>query len=370
MGKARLHRTTRRAVTLGGVLLCAAGASAATAADNSYVQTNLVSDQAGHALVQDPNLVNAWGLSASPTSPIWVANNGTETSSLYTGFNPAPPVNRLGLLVSIPGGAPTGTVFNAAAGSGAFPVTDGTVTAPAAFLFDTEDGAVVGWNPTVGLAAGQSPPSTTGEVALTTPGANYKGLALGITNQGARLYAANFTQMRIDVWDGDWMPAAAPGAFVDPSLPSDYGPFNVQVIGKRLYVAYAQVDPESGDEVAGSGKGFVDVYTLQGKLVSRLISHDGLNAPWGLAKAPGNFGAFGHALLVGNFGNGRIHAYDIHTGAMLGTLQDPGGSPIVIDGLWALRFGNGTFGTHRTLIFSAGPDDESHGLLGALNATG
>jgi uncharacterized protein (TIGR03118 family) len=369
MTRASLHRTPR-AVALGAALLCAAGASTAAAAGNSYVQTNLVSDVPGVALTHDPNLVNAWGLSASPTSPIWVSNNGTETSSLYSGFNPSPPVNIATLLVSIPGGAPTGTVFNSALGAGAFKVTDGTVTAPAFFLFDTEDGAIVGWNPTVGVPSGGTPPSTTGEVALTTPGAEYKGLALAVTKQGPRLYAANFTQMRIDVWDGDWMPAAAPGAFVDSSLPDGYGPFNVQVIGKRVYVAYAQVDPETGDEVAGTGKGFVDVYSLQGQLLMRLVSRGSLNAPWGLVQAPGNFGAFGHALLVGNFGNGRIHAYDIHSGAELGTLADPGGSPIAIDGLWALRFGNGTFGTKRTLIFSAGPDDESHGLLGALRAAG
>jgi uncharacterized protein (TIGR03118 family) len=366
MSRARPHHALRT-VVLGLGVLGALGASAAAAADNAYVQTNLVSDQPGVALVTDPNLVNAWGLSASPTSPIWVSDNGTELSTLYSGFNGAGPPAIVPLVVSIPGGAPTGTVFNSSPGASDFSVTDGTTTAKSVFLFDTEDGAIVGWNPTVGTG-GNPPPSTTGEVALTVPGANYKGLALGVTNQGARLYAANFTQMRIDVWDGNWMPAAAPGAFTDPSLPSDYGPFNVQVIGKRLYVAYAQVDPTSGDEVAGPGKGFVDVYSLQGRLISRLVSHDGLNAPWGLARAPGSFGAFSHALLVGNFGNGRIHAYDIRTGAMLGTLAAPGGSPIEIDGLWALRFGNGTFGNKRTLIFSAGPDDESHGLLGALEA--
>jgi uncharacterized protein (TIGR03118 family) len=215
---------------------------------------------------------------------------------------------------------------------------------------------------------GGSPPSTTGEVAVTVPGADYKGLALANTKSGARLYAANFTQMRIDVWDGNWMPAAAPGSFTDPDLPQGYGPFNVQVIARRLYVAYAKVDPATGDEVAGSGLGFVDVYTLQGRLVSRLVSGGDLNAPWGLVRAPGGFGAFSHALLVGNFGDGRIHAYDFATGAPLGTLQDGSGSPITIDGLWALRVGNGTFGNGRTVIFSAGPGDESHGLLGALRA--
>jgi len=350
--------------------LLALGASTAAADENSYIQTNLVSDQPGVALLQDANLVNAWGLSASPTSPIWVANNGTATSTLYTGFNPAPPVNKVGLTVAIPGGAPTGTVFNSAAGTGAFPVTDGTVTAPAAFLFATEDGAIVGWNPTVGLAAGQSPPSTMAEVATTVDGANYKGLTLGNTNQGPRLYAANFTQKRIDVWDGSWTMLDEPGAFTDPMLPDTYGPFNVQVIGNRLFVAYAQVDPESGDEVAGPGRGFVDVYSLKGKLISRLISHDGLNAPWGLVRAPGNFGAFSRDLLVGNFGNGRIHAYDIKTGEMLGTLQDPSGKPIEIDGLWALRFGNGTMGTHRTLLFTAGIADEDHGLFGEIVVRG
>jgi uncharacterized protein (TIGR03118 family) len=367
MGRANPHHPVRTAA-LGVGLLCALTTSAAAAGGNAYVQTNLVSDQPGVALVTDPNLVNAWGLSASPTSPIWVADNGTELSTLYNGFAGATPPGIVPLVVSIPGGAPTGTVFNSAAGATDFSVTDGTTTARSAFLFDTEQGAIVGWNPTVGTG-GNPPPSTTGEVAVTTPGADYKGLALANTKQGARLYAANFTQMRIDVWDGNWMPAAAPGAFTDPALPSDYGPFNVQLIARQLYVAYAQVDPASGDEVAGPGKGIVDVYSLQGRLVRRLVSGGGeLNAPWGLARAPGGFGAFSHQLLVGNFGDGLIHAYDIHSGAMLGTLDDPSGSPIQIDGLWALRVANGTFGNGRSVIFSAGPGDESHGLLGALQA--
>src|SRR4051794_353964 len=270
MGTATPHHPLRKAA-LGLGLLCALGTSAAAAADNAYVQTNLVSDQPGVALVTDPNLINAWGLSASPTSPIWVSDNGTELSTLYNGFaNGAPPAI-VPLVVSIPGGAPTGTVFNSGAGADDFSVTDGTTTARSVFLFDTEQGAIVGWNPTVGTG-GNPPPSTTGEVAVTMPGAVYKGLALANTKQGARLYAANFTQMRIDVWDGSWMPAAAPGAFTDPALPSDYGPFNVQVIARQLYVAYAQVDPASGDEVAGPGKGIVDVYSLQGRLISRLVS--------------------------------------------------------------------------------------------------
>src|SRR4051794_18512036 len=239
-----------RGAAAGAGLLLALGASTAAAGENSYIQTNLVSDQAGHAILQDPNLVNAWGLSASPTSPMWVANNVTATSTLYTGFNPALPVNKVGLTVAIPDGGPTGTVFNSAAGSGAFPVTDGTVTAPAIFLFVSDSGAVTGWNPTVGVVAGSSPPSTQAQLVMHPEGAGYFGMTLANTKQGPRAYAANFIQGRIDVWDGAWNLVSTDETFTDPMLPEDYHPFNVQAIGNRIYVAYAQFDEEEQEEVA------------------------------------------------------------------------------------------------------------------------
>ncbi len=366
MRRATPRHALKRALLGAGVLL-AVGASTA-AADGGYVQTNLVSDIPGIAMATDPNLVNPWGLSAGPTTPIWTSNNGTGTSALYSGFTKASPGSAIvPLLVQVPPppGLPTGTVFNSSANPEDFVVTDGTTSAPARFLFASLLGTIDGWAPTVGTG-GNPPPSTMAQVAATVPGAAYTGLAMAVTNAGARLYAANFAQGRVDVWDGAWMPAAAPGSFTDDSLPAGYSPFNVQVLGNKLYVAYAAVDPVSGRSLSKAGAGAVDVYTLQGRLVTRLITHTQLNAPWGLVRAPGHFGEFSHALLVGNFGNGRIHAYDAKTGALLGTLSSPGGSAIVNDGLWGLRFGNNTIGTKQTLILSAGIQGETHGLLAGI----
>jgi uncharacterized protein (TIGR03118 family) len=370
MQRALPRHAFRRALLGAGVLL-AVGASTA-AADDGFVQTNLVSDIPGIALATDANLVNPWGLSAGPTTPVWTSNNGTGTSNLFLGFTKAAPAISINpLLVTIPPapGLPTGTVFNSSTNPEDFKVTDGTTTAPARFLFASLLGTITGWSPTVGTG-GNPPPSTTAEVAATVPGAVYTGLAMAVTNAGARLYAANFAQGRVDVWDGAWVPAAAPGAFTDDQLPEGYSPFNVQVIGNKLYVAYAMVDPASGRSLSKAGAGAVDVYTLQGRLAQRLITHTQLNAPWGLVRAPGNFGSFSKALLVGNFGNGRIHAYDIRTGELLGTLSDPSGHAIVNDGLWGLRIGNNTLGTKHTLILAAGIQGETHGLLAAIQPAG
>jgi uncharacterized protein (TIGR03118 family) len=370
MQRALPRHALKRALLGAGVLL-AAGAGTA-AADGGYVQTNLVSDIPGIALHTDPSLVNPWGLSAGPTTPIWTSNNGTGTTALYAGFSNTSPGVASPLLVQVPPppGLPTGTVFNSSTNAEDFVVSDDAGnSAPARFLFASLLGTIDGWAPTVGTG-GNPPPSTTAEVAATVPGAVYTGLAMAVTNQGARLYAANFAQGRVDVWDGAWMPAAAPGAFADDALPDGYMPFNVQVIGNKLYVAYAEVDPVSGRALSQAGSGAVDEYTLQGRLVKRLIVHTQLNAPWGLVRAPGHFGEFSHALLVGNFGNGRIHAYDSKTGELMGTLSDPSGRPIVNDRVWGLRFGNGTIGTKRTLILAAGIEDETHGLLAGIRPAG
>jgi uncharacterized protein (TIGR03118 family) len=206
-------------------------------------------------------------------------------------------------------------------------------------------------------------------VKVNSPDAVYKGLALASTPQGSRLYAANFRQGTIDVFDGTFQPVVKPGAFVDPFLRRGYAPFNVQALDGKIYVAYAQQDAEKTDEVAGPGKGFVDAYTTDGHLLSRLFFHGQLNAPWGLTFAPHDFGRFSDALLVGNFGDGLVHAFDRRTGFPLGTLRDAQHRPIVIDGLWALDVGDGVFGAPNQVVFSAGPSDESHGLVGTLTAT-
>ncbi len=240
----------------------------------------------------------------------------------------------------------------------------------ARFLFDSENGGIDGWNPAVG-ATGPGP-STVTEVAVHN-GANavYKGLAIATASDGhTYLYAANFRSGRVEVYDDTFTPVELPGGlFVDPRIPAGYAPFNVQELGGQLYVSYAKQDGTLHDDVAGQGHGFVDVFTNDGAFVKRLVTRGVLNSPWGLAIAPEGFGRFGGALLVGNFGNGHINAFNPATGAREGQLRDPRGRPIVLDGLWGLRFGNGNAAKTSELLFSAGPDDESHGLLGKIVAS-
>jgi uncharacterized protein (TIGR03118 family) len=253
----------------------------------------------------------------------------------------------LPLVVAVPGG-PTGTVFNGTAG---FKLNG----QPAKFLFDTEGGQLLAWN--AGTAA---------QVVATTPDAIYKGLAIA----GNLLYAANFHAGTIDVFNDAFAPTTVPGGFTDPDLPKGFAPFNVQEIAGRIVVAYAKQDAKAEDEEAGPGLGFVDVFDTSGHLIRRLISNGDLNAPWGLALAPRHFGPFSGDLLVGNFGDGAINAYDPRTGASEGTLMNKDGNQIKINGLWALRFGNGVIGTPHTLLFTAGIGDEDHGLFGEIVVRG
>jgi uncharacterized protein (TIGR03118 family) len=326
---------------------------------HAFEQRNLISDIAGVARITDRNLVNPWGLAAGPTTPLWVADNGTDVSTLYSGAVNGSIPSIVPLVVGIPGGAPTGVVFNPTSG---FVIHNGAASAPAAFIFDSEAGMLTAWSPRV-------PPSSPAQTVATTPGAIYKGLALATTRKhGTLLYAADFHGAKIDVFDSAFRPVTLPGAFVDRGLPAGFAPFNVQELGGRLYVAYAKQDADAEDEVAGEGLGFVDVYSTRGHLLRRLVSQGNLNAPWGLALAPKRFGGFGGELLVGNFGDGKINVYDPRSGHFQGQLVNEDGNPIQIDGLWALRFGNGTFGTPDGLLFSAGIGDEGHGLLGELVA--
>jgi uncharacterized protein (TIGR03118 family) len=331
--------------------LALSGASVAEAHGTVYKKRNLVSDIDGVARITDPNLVNPWGLSAGPTTPLWVADNGTGVSTLYSGGVRRSVPTILPLVVSIPGGAPTGTVFN--------PTTGFAVNGAAArFIFDSEAGTVTAWN--AGTAA---------QTVVPSSAAIYKGLAIS-TKGTALLYAADFHNAKIDVFDASFKPVTVSGGFTDPNLPSGFAPFNVQELAGRIVVAYAKQDEEAEDEVAGPGLGFVDVFDTSGHLLRRLISGGALNAPWGLVLAPQQFGQFSGDLLVGNFGDGGIHAYDPRTGELDGTLTNKDGNPIKINGLWALRFGNGVFGTPTTLIFSAGIGDEEHGLLGEIVVQG
>jgi uncharacterized protein (TIGR03118 family) len=338
--------------------LAAAAPSAAAPPGNAYAVTPLVSDVQGAAPNFDPHLVNGWGLARSATSPWWVADNETNLSSLYTGSGT---VQALAPTVE---GGPTGVVFAGIAGNFLVGTTASPTTlAPAAFIFASEDGKIRAWR------GGSAAALVTADLS---DGAIYKGLAIAQAAAGPLLYAADFHNARVDVFDGGWNDVTPAGSFVDPELPEGYAPFGIQTIGGRVFVAYAKQDEEAEDELAGQGRGFVDAYDLAGNLIGRIEGHGQLNAPWGLARAPASFGQFAGDLLVGNFGDGHINAYaETEPGVFEhgGTLRDPNGDKIAIDGLWALEFGNaGNNGTPDQLFFTAGPDDESHGLFGMITA--
>jgi uncharacterized protein (TIGR03118 family) len=357
MLKRSVWTSTVVAVTF--ALSTAAASPSFASDDNSYKLTRLVSDKAGVAEITDPNLVNAWGLVAGPTTPWWVANNGTDTSTLYDGAG-----NPLPLVVKV-AGAPTGTVFNGGSG---FVVRHEGDSGPSVFLFATESGTIRGWNPEVPPPA----PSTRAfkVVDRSAREAIYKGLAIAPTASGDRLYATDFHNARVDVFDEKFNLIRKAGAFTDPAIPDGYAPFGIQKIGRHIFVTYAKQDADAEDDVAGPGLGFVDMYSKRGKLLEHVASRGVLNAPWGLAMAPKNFGEADGDLLIGNFGNGKIHVYDVEGDGdfeLDGALQRRNGNDMVIDGLWALRFGNGDVaGPRNSLFFTAGPNDEKHGLFGKI----
>ena len=319
----------------------------------SFDVTNLVTDdQSAHsAQITDAGLVNAWGVSFGPTSPFWVSANGTGTSTLYAVNPSTQETAKVNLTVSIPGnGSVTGQVFNSSPAS-SFGGNN--------FLFVSEDGTVSGWRGALG---------TTAETLAIASSANvYKGSAFASVGGNSYLYAANFRAGTIDVFKGASGAPSLTGSFTDPTLPSGYAPFNVQNLNGTLYVTYALQDAMKHDELAGAGRGIVDSFDLQGNLLARVAAGGTLNAPWGLAIAPSSFGAMAGDLLVGNFGDGRITAFDAKTHAQRGQVLGPDGQPLSIDGLWALSPGNdGMGGSSHLLYFTAGPDGETHGLFGVL----
>ncbi|HEX3083723.1 MAG TPA: TIGR03118 family protein, partial [Pyrinomonadaceae bacterium] len=339
-------------------------------AGSAYRQTNFVSDIAGLALTQDPLLINPWGIAFRGTSPFWVSQNGTSSSVLFRGdISGSPMVLNPGLnLITVPGGLPTGVVGNATTD---FAVTPCAVAScPAAFIFSSITGNIVGWNPSAG------PNGTTGVIAASHPGHVYTGLAFGSNSGGNRLYAADFNSGLIDVYNGTYALTTTTGGFADPTIPTvagnTYHPFNIQNIGGSLYVMYAKVGSDGKDE-EGVGNGFVRRFNTDGvRDLTFGINNGALNSPWGIAIAPSTFGIFGSALLIGNFGEGNpsIHAYNPTTGAFLGTLQNENGDGIAIDELWGLQFGNGVNGGDpSTLYFTAGTGEEEHGLFGSLKPT-
>jgi uncharacterized protein (TIGR03118 family) len=326
----------------------------------------------------DPHLVNPWGVGESAASPFWISDNGAGVSTLYNTVG-----SPQALVVSIPvagqplgsAGTPTGVVFNTAGGAlGGFKISGVTAgglptSQPAVFLFATEDGTILGWNPMVNpIGFDPTKAGTYAIVAARPPGAIYKGLAIAIDSGGtARLYATNFHAGTVDVFDTSFN-LQTPAAFIDTSLPRGYAPFNVVLVGGKLFVTYAVQDADAKDDVAGMSHGIVDTFDLAGQSPHRFAQHGQLNSPWGVAVAPAKFGALAGSVWIGNFGNGQINAYDSSTGTFVDKVRNPHGQAIVIDGLWSLKVGNGgNGGLADTIYFTAGPNDEEDGLFGALS---
>ena len=327
------------------------------AASGGFTVTPLVSDNGVPGTTPDGNLVNSWGLAAGGTGPFWVADNGKGVSTLYTGDG-----TKLGLTVTV-GDHPTGVVANSTTG---FNLKGGN-NAASAFVFDSEAGAISAWNGSLGTTAEV-------EIDASPQGAVFKGLAISQTSAGPRLYATDFHNRRVDVFDGNWQQVNQPFQFFDPTIPRDYGPLGIQAIGNHVFVTYAKTQPGSDDEAHGPGLGFVDSFdAATGILDGKVAIRGTLNAPFGLTMAPAGFGSFGGDLLVGNFGDGQIHAYKPLLGGRIyrpdGELDNAAGSPISIDDLWSLQFGNGAAaGPTGTLFFTSGPNDEGDGLFGSITS--
>ena len=350
----------RLGALLGVVMLTGLGISSVVdAASIGYFQTNLVSDLPGMAATTDPNLANPWGIAFGPSTPFWISDNHTGLSTLY---NSAGQIVPLVITIPPPGGgtppsAPTGVVYN---GGSSFQGDH--------FVFATEDGTIAGW---------QSGTNAALRADNSAVSAVYKGLAIANNGGADFLYAANFSAAQIDVFDSSYQPTTLPGNFTDPNIPAGFAPFNIRDFGGSLYVTYALQDAAKHDDVAGQGNGFIDVYDTNGVLQKRLVTGDpvnhtgALNSPWGMAMSPGTFGSFSNDLLVGNFGNGQVNAFDPLTGFFLGTISDANARPISNQGLWGLTFGNGgSGGSTNTLYFTAGIPGggaiEDHGLFGAI----
>jgi uncharacterized protein (TIGR03118 family) len=347
-------------VGAGAALAAALALGGGTRASNAYAVRHLVSDGAVPAGTRDASLVNAWGLAASPTGPWWTANEARNSSTLYSGAG-----RKQLLTVSVPGG-PTGIVYY---GGKSFPVVAGGKSDPARFVYACEDGMIRAWTPTV-------PSGWAARSEVVVDQAAQASVFRGLAILGDRLYATDFHNAQVDVFDGRWRRVRRPGAFVDPAIPAWYAPFGIHAIGRHVFVTYVWRAPVNGNDAPTGG--YVDEFDRDGRLIARVAQKRALNAPWGLALAPRSFGRLGGDLLVGNFGDGRINAYRRTPGGWRhdGPLRGRDGRPLVVNGLWAIAFGNGSgSGSSDTLFFASGPhewrgetEQAVHGLLGSIAA--
>jgi uncharacterized protein (TIGR03118 family) len=350
---------------------------------NRYVVTNLTSDITGVAPNTDPVLQNAWGVAFTPNaSPFWISDNATGCSTLYDGQGA---IQALQVKLPLPGGsvpatackhadpnnppnptpaAPTGLVWNQTSGATGFLVPGTSLSAT--FIWDTEDGTLSAWT------GGLTPADQAVLAVDNSPGAVYKGLVFGVNAKGVFLFATNFRAGTVDVFgpansssNGQYVPITTDGGFIDPDIPAGYAPFGIQNIDGSLFVTFAMQNAAKHDDVPGLGNGFVDVFDTDGHLLRRFASRGPLNSPWGVARASYAFGRFSGDILVGNFGNGWINAFDSN-GIFLGALRDATGKPIAIDGLWTLTLGGGKNSSSDTLYFTAGPNGETDGLFGTI----
>jgi uncharacterized protein (TIGR03118 family) len=369
-----LHRPLALAALIGVAVIAAGTARAADQDDTVYLRTNLVSNLQNLVQPKDPDLQNAWGVANMPGGPLWVADNNDGRSTLYDGNGvkqglkvmiPLPPGR-----TAPPAAAPTGMVWNP---TSSFPITVGSTTVPATFIWASEDGTITAWNPMVDpIVAGLSTASLV--VDNSAARAVYKGLALGTNTHGVFLFATNFSAGTIDVFDKNFKQVPLGGAFADPTIPAGFAPFGIANIDNNLYVTYAKQNAQKNDEIAGAGLGFVNVFTTNGALIKRFASGGTLNAPWGVARATQRFGAFSGAILIGNFGStgkfaGWINAFaGGNDNDFLGELRDANHKPISIDGLWSLVFGTFLNSDADTLYFTAGPNQQKNGLFGRIVA--
>jgi uncharacterized protein (TIGR03118 family) len=378
------HRTRRRrrqtafmvAVAAAGLVATAEPSLAASAPANDFVKTNLITNTGKHhPRLKDPNLANAWGLASSPASPMWVSDNNSNNATVYAGGIKGSPV-KLELTVPVPGGNPTGQVFNP--DSKAFPV-GGPGGNPAIFIVDSgsigstqSPGELAAWDGAGSFVVEDSPAGGPG--GTTPKGAIFKGLALATTPKaGPELFAADVANGTVDVFNKNFAPVSTPNEFKDPRIPAGYAPFGILELGGMIYVTYGKQNKSRTNVVPGAGLGFVDVFSVNGVLLHHLVSGGAgspLNEPWGLAIAPKGFGPFAGDLLVGNLGNGWVNVFNSAAGAHLGVLDNAQGYPITIHGLWGLRVGNSTFGGPSSVVFSAGPDSYNNGVVGILNPAG